>query len=93
MKPRPLHREDIKSRIRKEYGSLAAFERQKALPEGSARDVLRGKSVSRTAEAIAQELGVSFKAISPNQKHVKTRVATDNMSTIRDLHPLNEGAK
>lgn len=89
---RTLHREDIKAGIRKRYGSMSAFERAKGLPNGSARDVLRGKSVSGTATVIADELGVPFKSISPNQKHVKTRVASDDMSTKRDLHRLNDEA-
>ncbi len=87
-----LHPEDIKAGIRKRFGSLTAFERQKGLPEGSAADVLRGRSVSCTAEAIAEALGVPFKAVSPNQKHIRTRVRRNTTSGNSDSHRLNEGA-
>ncbi|MGE5501133.1 MAG: helix-turn-helix domain-containing protein [Ignavibacteriales bacterium] len=50
------HREDVKALLRRRYGSVAAFEQQKGLPKSSVSDVLRGRSVRRTAEAILKEL-------------------------------------
>ena len=51
-----LHKEDIKSDIRKRHGSLVAFERKRDLPAGSVKDVLRKRSVAGTELAIANEL-------------------------------------
>lgn len=53
------HPEDIKAALRKQHGSLAAFENAKGLPVSSVHDVLRGKARQRIADAIAQELGIS----------------------------------
>lgn len=87
-----MHPENIKAEIRKKYKSLSAFERQLGLPRGSARDVLRGKSVSPTAKAMAKELGVAFKVISPGQKWIKGP-SRKNMSANAECHRLNAEAK
>lgn len=47
------------------YGTIDAFEQAKQLPARSVKDVLRGRAVRRTAEAIANELGVPLQAVSP----------------------------
>lgn len=47
-----LHREDIKALIRKNFGSLRTFERQKGLPDKSVSAVLRGFASRRVQEAI-----------------------------------------
>ena len=54
------HPEDIKAAIRKRHGSMTSFEVANGLPQGSVRDVLRGKASERIAIAIAKELGVSL---------------------------------
>lgn len=54
------HHEDIKAAIRKRYGSLAAFEVAKGLPNQSVRDVLRGRASERIAIVIAAELGLGL---------------------------------
>ncbi|QPT08616.1 hypothetical protein [Sphingomonas paucimobilis] len=51
-----LHREDVKSVLRKKHGSVAAFERANNLPEKSVNDVLRGRSSARVTKAIENEL-------------------------------------
>lgn len=88
-----LHPEYIKAGIREGFGSLTAFELEKGLPKGSASDVLRGKSVSRTAAAIAEALGVPVTSVSPNQKHIRSKIVANNMSAKSDLHRLNNGAE
>lgn len=61
----PLHRELIKAHIRQNHGSLEAFERTEKLPFHSVSDVLRGRAVRRTAEAIAKEVGKSVSELWP----------------------------
>ena len=47
-----LHKEDVKAAIRKRFGSVAAFEREKSLPEKSVTDVLRGYRSERVERAV-----------------------------------------
>jgi len=61
------HPEDIKSALRKRHGSVSAFARARELPLHSVRDVLRGRSVAQTAQAIANELGISTQDLSPDR--------------------------
>jgi len=58
-----LHREEIKAKLRMKFGTIEAFEQLRELPPRSVKDVLRGRSVRRTAEAIAFELGVPIQAV------------------------------
>lgn len=51
-----IHREDIKAAIRKRFGSVAAFEREQALPTKSVNEVLRGRSNRRVSDAINEIL-------------------------------------
>jgi lambda repressor-like predicted transcriptional regulator len=84
------HPEDIKAAIRKLHGSLLAFERVRGLPRGSARDVLRGKSVTNTAKAIAAELDASVHELFPDRFLSLIR---DNSSRAADAHRLNAEAR
>jgi Ner family transcriptional regulator len=59
------HREDIKAALRKKFKSLTAFEQQLSLPVGSAKDVLRGRAVSRTEKAISVAIGVPLAELWP----------------------------
>jgi len=52
----PLHKEDIKGAIRKEFGTLKAFEQARDLPPTSVKDVLRGRSSRRVEREIAAAL-------------------------------------
>ncbi len=63
----PLHPERIKAELRIKYGSVEAFERLKKLPRHSVIDVLRGRTVRRTADAIAGELGKRASEIWPGR--------------------------
>ena len=53
------HRDDVKALLRRRYGSVAAFEQRCGLPRNSVSDVLRGRTVGRTAVAIVEELNKS----------------------------------
>lgn len=53
-----MHKEDVKAAIRKRYGTVAEFERQKGLPAKSVAEILRGRSwrvVTEAVEAALQE--------------------------------------
>lgn len=63
----PIHREDMKAGLRKQFGSLLAFERAKGLPEGSAKDVLRGRAVAQTERAISEALGKPLHRLFPQR--------------------------
>lgn len=93
MTKRKLDKEKIKYLLRDKYGSVANFEREKGLPAESVSDVLRGKSIQRTAEAMAQELGVPVTSISAPPRRVRKSAMTYNTSGNPDSHRLNAGAK
>lgn len=90
---KPLHPENIKAELRKKFGTLRAFERAKGLPTASTVDVLRGRAVTRTAKAIAVELGVPLNLIIGNSKPQKSKPFEHNKSRKMDCHCLNEGAQ
>lgn len=47
-----MHREDVIAAIKKQFGTLTAFERAHALPRKSVNDVLRGRKSARVQRAI-----------------------------------------
>jgi lambda repressor-like predicted transcriptional regulator len=61
------HPEDIKAAIRKQFKSIAAFERDCGLPARSVKDVLKGKSRPVIARAIADHLGLTVHALFPKR--------------------------
>lgn len=62
-----MHKEDIKAGLRKEFGSLLAFEEEYGLPKESSSQHLRGKSSFRVAAAIADALGVEIYDLWPDR--------------------------
>lgn len=86
----PVHKEDIKAAIRKRHGSLEAFENARGLPHQSTRDVLRGRSVSRTAAAIAAELETTVEALFPGRFKSHNR---DDSAVVGRAHRQNAGAR
>lgn len=56
MKLARMHPEDVKAGLRKQFGSVAAFEHAKELPAKSVHDVLRGRPNKRVREAIEKAL-------------------------------------
>ena len=65
------HPETIKAQLRMKHGTLLAFEVAKGLPKNSTKDVLRGRSVARTEQAIADELGKPLHILFP--RHARKR--------------------
>lgn len=47
-----MHKEDVKASLRKQFGSVAAFERTRNLPEKSVTDLLRGYTSARVRKAV-----------------------------------------
>jgi lambda repressor-like predicted transcriptional regulator len=81
-----LHPELVKARIRMAHGSLLAFEQAHGLPPYSVRDVLRGRSVRRTGQAVAGFLGVTLEELRA------ACIAASHTSHDRDTHRLNREA-
>lgn len=75
-----MHREDIKAELRKRFGSVAAFERVKHLPEKSVTDLLRGYRSARVERAIIDAISTPI----PNQSEY-----SDNSSTLDPTHRIN----
>lgn len=86
-----MHREDIKAALRKAYGSLSAFEAKANLPRGSAKDVLRGRAVRRTADAIAIALGEPIDTVFPG-RFVGESTKVDSTRGKADTHRLSRAA-
>jgi len=82
-----MHPELIKARIRMAHGSVAAFESKKGLPHRSVRDVLRGRSVRRAADALAEFLGEPLSKVFPGRF-----INDDCKSPKGDSHRLNRQA-
>ena len=61
-----LHREDIKAAIRKEFGSVARFEREHGLPIKSVTDFLRGRRSARVESAVNSVIPITLPSQSPN---------------------------
>ena len=51
-----MHREDMKAALRKNFGSIFAFERAYDLPRKSVSDVLRGRPNQRVTGMIERAL-------------------------------------
>jgi lambda repressor-like predicted transcriptional regulator len=79
------HPEDIKAALRKRFGSIAAFERQRGLPARSVKDVLRGRSRPKIAIAVADALDVHVNQLFPSTS--KSPIG-DNSKLGLLTHPL-----
>lgn len=88
-----MHPEDIRALLRKKFGNLRAFERQKGLPVDSAREVLRGRTKGRVKTAIERAIGIKNLSISTAESKKNNRVREDYNSQNRESHRLNEEAK
>ncbi len=58
-----MHREDIKSEIRKKFGTLTQFEIDHDLPPKSVNEILRGRKSARVEAAILAIVGGSDKRV------------------------------
>lgn len=76
-----MHPEDIKAALRKQYGSVFAFEDANDLPRKSVSDFLRGRPNQRVERAIA-------KIVPPVRADL-----SDGSNTHARAHRQNAGAK
>lgn len=89
-----VHKEDIKSVIRKQHGSLTSFEKARGLPKGSVKDVLRGRSVARAEAAIAEALKKPIQTLFPRRYgRIESSTKVDSSAPKRDAHGLTAGAR
>ncbi len=88
--PIPTHPEDIKAALRKRYGSLAKFERDRDLGGRSVTDVLLGRRRPDTAAAIADALGHDIASLFPGQYDSAT---ADDNAVEASSHRLIAGAR
>lgn len=75
------HPEDIKAAIRKQFGSVFAFEDANDLPRKSVSDFLRGRANQRVRDAITKIMPPSLTDLS------------DDSDTHAAAHRQNVGAK
>jgi len=68
-----MHREDVVATIRKQYGSVAEFERQSSLPAKSVNEVLRGRPNRRVTDAVNALLENSTKPLQPEHSGSSAR--------------------
>ena len=81
--PQTLHPEDVKAKIRKEFGSLLAFERAHELGRRSVTDLLMGRRRPAAAIAVTKLFG----------HEIALQSATaDDSTTETDAHRQNAGA-
>lgn len=92
---RPLHKEDIKGRLRKQHGTLKAFEQARGLPATSVKDVLRGRANRRVERAIADDLELPLHQVFPGRyrpaKPGDSSLKGDDNCTSRRAHRLSAG--
>lgn len=72
-----MHKEDIKAAIRKQFGSLLAFEVEYGLPKDSATQHLRGRTSFRVASAMADAMGVEVYDLWPDRYPRPKRQGSD----------------
>lgn len=83
------HKERIKAELRIQFGTLRAFEVSEGLPHDSVRDVLRGRSSTRTETAIAKALNKPVHILFPHRHAVPQ---AGESSTKRDDTHLKANA-
>ena len=84
-----MHREDIKALIRKQHGSISAFERLNGLPAKSVSDYFRGRTSKRVRRAICRIVDREFpNAVSPASESQKTELAPTNSWPSKILNIL-----
>ena len=93
---KPSHKELIKAELRIQFGTLRAFEEVKGLAPDSVRDVLRGRSSSRTETAIAAALNKPVHRLFPHRHAVpnpgESSTNRDNTRSGGNAHRLSAKA-
>ena len=93
---KPLHKEDIKGALRKQFGTLKAFEEARELPPTSVKDVLRGRASRRVEQEIAAVLELPLHRLFPDRyepaKPGESSLKRDNTRSGRNAHRLSARA-
>jgi len=85
-----IHKEDIKAALRKQFGTINAFQEANGLRGQAVRDLLRGQS-STAKEAVARVMGVDPDHFVITSSRFPLCGAHSNRR--RRSHRLNGGAK
>jgi len=56
-----MHSEDVKTLLRKRYGTIRAFTEEHALPKTGVSDLFRGRTSARVREAVEKAVTESIK--------------------------------
>lgn len=72
----PLHPEELKAQLRMRFGTLSKFERDKGLPLRSVSQVLAGRAILPTAEAIADVLDIPLHRVSAHYHNLYDKLST-----------------
>lgn len=93
---KPVHKEDIKGALRKQFGTLKAFEEKRGLPATSVKDVLRGRSSQRVEREIADVLELPLHRLFPDRyapvKPGESSLKRDTTRAERTAHRLSRVA-
>lgn len=68
-----MHPEDIKAEIRKKFGSISNFSREKGLHRQAVSDLLQGSSRPKAARLVADAIGKDLDIVFPGQRERETR--------------------
>lgn len=75
------HPEDVKAAIRKRFGTISSFIREKGLPPTGVSDLFRGRSSQRVRDAVEDVL-----------KEQAESIELDDSKAVTDAHRLNRAA-
>lgn len=72
----PLHPEEVKAQLRMRHGTISAFEKSRGLPPRTVSQILFGKAIRKTAEAIADELDIPLHRVSQHYHDLYYNLST-----------------
>lgn len=78
-----MHKEDVKAALRKQFGSVAEFERQKNLPGKSVADLLRGYTSARVEKAVTDAINFPSSVQSEGSDDSTEKGATHRLTRKR----------
>jgi len=79
-----MHPEDVKAAIRKRFGTVAQFTRERGLPEQGVVDLFRGRSSQRVREAVEEVL---------QDQEREQSIKVDDSKAVSSAHRLNAAAR
>ena len=76
-----MHKEDIKAALRKQFGTVRAFELAHDLPRGSVSEILRNRRWAKVEKAVEAVINGSAKTLS-NKSDSRTRNASHRLNAV-----------